>query len=141
MSAHRSQRLSQAPWIPLLQCIAAGFAVGVAATIVLALIVVLFDAATQAHAAVPDRPAAAVRQRDAGGAAQIKVPGLDAGQPPAALPQSNATAKAPPDGRDNGNVFEPLPHAAKPHGLDLALGWLLLVSGIAALLLLGGRRR
>lgn len=66
MPIHSSQQLRQAPWLALLQCIVAGFAVGVATTIVLALLVVLFDAATEAHAAGLDRTDAAVWQRDSG---------------------------------------------------------------------------
>lgn len=59
MPAPPRERLRQAPWLALIECIAAGFAVGLATTLVLAFIVVAFDAATEAHAAAlaPQGPA------------------------------------------------------------------------------------
>lgn len=137
MSAPSSDSLPQAPWRALVECIAAGFAVGLAATVVLMLVVVLFDAATAVAAppaASPVPAQAAPRPPDH---ATVDLASTEtqraAGQrDPLVTPHPRAA-------HHSGFVSAPPPGGAS--GLDLALGWVLLLSGIAAVLLLGGRRQ
>jgi hypothetical protein len=137
MSVPSGDSLPQAPWRVLVECIVAGFAVGLAATVVLTLAVVLFDTATAAPA--PQGAGTVTAQVDF-----LASPNAGPGLRRPDL-RSSAAGEGTPHARRALGMHQAgstaVPPAGGARGLDLALAWVLLLSGIAAVLVLGGRRR